>query len=489
MKTVRDLLPPSEILSSKIPEDAIVSAVSDSTHAVVPGALYFALKGSRSDGHAFIPQALEGGALAVVVESAEAFAACPRAILVKSTRAALGYAASAWHGSPTRALKLVGVTGTNGKTTVSYLLRSIWKAENLRCGLLGTVEYQFGDTIVPASLTTPGALLLQSLFAQMVEAQVTHAAMEVSSIALDQHRVAGCYYDVAVFTNLTPDHLDYHGDMGGYLAAKKRLFNEMGPRVAVLNADDPASVVLKEATTAAQTLLFSIRDASADFGVVSQTISARGIQAVLKTPVGNIDFHSPLLGWHNLSNCLAALAAAYATGVEIQAAARALAESLGAPGRLERVPTSTESPYVFVDYAHSEDALRNVLESLRRVRGDAGGRIFTVFGCGGDRDRTKRPRMARAVSDLSDEVILTSDNPRTEDPQAILNEMESGLPQGRKFFREVDRLKAIELALAQAKAGDFVLVAGKGHETYQILGTQKVPFDDREVVRNYYGRD
>ncbi len=487
MKPLSQLLPPESRLATHGIDEASITALVHSTQFLKPGALFFALKGSQTDGHDFWSLALEQGAAAVVVETQSAFDACPKAIWVSSTRRALGEAADRWYDHPTGSLQLVGVTGTNGKTTTSFLLDRIRRAAGLKTGIIGTVEYRIGDVVESAPLTTPDALTLQSLLSRMRVAHVTHATMEVSSIALDQWRTAGCAFHTALFTNLTPDHLDYHGTMENYLAAKARLFQESRPQFAILNADDPAHVVLHRAAAGSQVLTYSTESPMADFHVVSKDLSATGIRAEIMTPMGVLGLESPLLGLHNLSNLLGVLAAHSCGGGCLEQAAEALRADLGAPGRLERVAEGEGRPFVFVDYAHTEDALRNVLQSLRQVRGGAAGRIVTVFGCGGDRDRKKRPRMGAVAAELSDVLVLTSDNPRTENPESILDEVAAGIPMQALRFREVDRRRAIQVALEQAQPGDFVLVAGKGHETYQILGTRKVPFDDRCVIRDYYG--
>jgi UDP-N-acetylmuramoyl-L-alanyl-D-glutamate--2,6-diaminopimelate ligase len=487
LKTLSELLPSNQVRHSGVSGSTPISAIVQGTDQVIPGALFFAVRGSRSDGHAFVEQALAAGAAAAVVETSEAQQLNPRTLLVDSTRKALGHAASRWHDEPTRGLKLVGVTGTNGKTTTSFLLDGIWRSMGYRTGVVGTVEYRVAGQVLEAPLTTPDALTLQALFSRMRDAQVSHACIEVSSIALDQDRVAGCQFEVGLFTNFTPDHLDYHGTMEVYLAAKQRLFSDYAPRVSVFNADDPAWKSLRNGCRSPQALTYSTASSGADFAVRSKQLSANGIAAQIETPHGLVRLRSPLLGMHNLSNCLGVLACEVALGGDAQRAVDALCTNPGAPGRLERVAEGVERPYIFVDYAHTEDALRNVLESLNQVRGEGRGRILTVFGCGGDRDRGKRPRMAAVAASLSDCVIATSDNPRTEDPEKILDEVVAGIPADKKFQRDADRRVAIGLALQMAKPGDFVLVAGKGHETYQVLGLEKVPFDDREVIRDYYG--
>ncbi len=467
-----------------MPLEASPLRLTQSSTEAVSGALFFAIKGTRVDGHQKVPEAVASGALGAVVESPETFAACHRGILVRSTREALGQAASRWHGEPSHHMKVVGITGTNGKTTLTYLLRGIWKALGWKTGIVGTVQTLIGEEVEPSPLTTPDALTLQSVLARMCDADVEAVAMEVSSIALDQKRVAGTQFEVAVFTCLTQDHLDYHETMERYFEAKRRLFADCNPKKTVFNVDDPTGQRLAAEFTALRPCTYSLQESGADFVVLSREFSALGIQAEIGTPLGPLSLTTPLLGEHNLSNCLGALATVYQMGGDLQVAVASLAENVGAPGRLERV--STPGPHVFVDYAHTEDALRNVLTSVRNIRGSEPGKIFTVFGCGGDRDRSKRPKMGKVASELSDVVIVTSDNPRSEDPAGIIQEIIQGIPPGSTFTSEIDRRRGIERALESAVEGDFIVVAGKGHETYQIQGDTKHPFDDRQIVRDYF---
>lgn len=487
LKPLNHILPPECVLASRLAPETPITALAQSTETLGPGTLFFAIRGTKSDGHSFLHEVKAKGAIAVV-ETRAAYEKFPtNTILVESTRRALGDAASHWQGEPTASLDLVGVTGTNGKTTTAFLLDGIWRSEGYKTGLVGTVEYRIGDEVLPAPLTTPDALTLQNLFARMRSQSVVCAAMEVSSIALDQSRVAGCRFRVGLFTNFTPDHLDYHGSMEAYLASKIRFFTDFAPSYAVLNADDSKVLGIRSQVRSPEVLTFSTESSGADFVVRAKELNANGIRAEVETPVGRVDLRSPLMGMHNLSNLLGVLATEYALGHDLEKGVRSLASNLGAPGRLERVAIAQDAPFIFVDYAHTEDALRNVLQSLRRVRADGKARILTVFGCGGDRDKGKRPRMGSVVAELSDYTIATSDNPRTEDPEAILDDVEKGIPTGTAYHRECDRRSAIRLALDLAEPGDYVLVAGKGHETYQILGTEKVPFDDRQVIRDYYG--
>lgn len=490
VKRLDALVRPEESLAAKVGGETPISGLAHNAARVEPGHAFFAMVGSQADGHLFVADALAKGAAVAVVEKAEAFLSHPRVVQVRSTREALALAAARWHDEPSRSFRLVGVTGTNGKTTTTYLLRSVWDALGLTSGVLGTVEYHIGAHREPSTLTTPDPLGLQSLFARIRDAGASHAVIEVSSIALDQARVGGSRFDVGIFTNLTQDHLDYHGDMESYYQAKLRFFRDYGLRVAVINADDPWGKRLLGESRAGKNLSFSLEGAAADFRLVHARYEKSGSQAVVATPEGEIALGTPLIGKHNLYNALGVLAASHALGLSLRAAAEALAVAPGAPGRLERVALEGRRPHVFVDYAHSDDALRNVLGSLGRLRSAGEARIITVFGAGGDRDRGKRPKMAAVVSSLSDVTVATSDNPRTEDPDRILDDIEAGIDRSRtRYYRERDRRRAIGLALSLAGPDDLVLVAGKGHENYQILGRDKVPFDDREVVREYFQHD
>jgi UDP-N-acetylmuramoyl-L-alanyl-D-glutamate--2,6-diaminopimelate ligase len=485
MKTLGHILNPLRLIQAKLPLETAISGISRDAQMVNQGEVFFAIRGAKVDSHLFIQDALERGAQAVIVDSPEAYEKHPRTVLVDNTRSQLAEAASAWFDFPTDKLKLIGVTGTNGKTTCSYLMREIWNNSQLLSGMIGTVETCIGKTCVPSQLTTPGPLELQKIFHDMNSAKVTHAVMEVSSIALDQNRVGGCQFQAGIFTNFTQDHLDYHGSFENYFQSKLKLFTDFGLPLGVVNLDDDwAKRVLVEGK-AKQWLTFSLKDSSADFFAGSIEYSVKGTRAKIKTPKGNYPYESILIGSHNLYNALAVLATFYGLGGDFEQGLQVLSTAHGAPGRLERVMSGDKYPGIFVDYAHSDDALRNVLEALLRLK-KPNGRMITVFGCGGDRDKTKRPKMASVVSSLSDLTVITSDNPRTEKPESILEEIEKGLLQNCKYHKEVQRKSAIEWALREAKADDLVLIAGKGHETYQIIGTTQFPFDDRKVVRDYY---
>lgn len=455
---------------------------SDSRH-VIPGSIYFAIRGTSVDGHRLIPEALAKGADAIVIDNPEF--QTPATILVKNTRESYALASAAWFGHPSKAFHLVGITGTNGKTTCSYLLDQVWRGLGKKTGLIGTVETKVGDSVESSNLTTPGPYELQEIFSKMKTEKVANAVMEVSSIALDQYRTAGSRFEIALFTNFTQDHLDYHGSMEKYLAAKAQFFSEYDIPAVVLNGDDPYAQKLADVANG-KVFRYGIGK-GADFQLLDYSTTKSGSSAQIRTPTGKVDLRSPLLGLHNIYNCMGVLAVTHLQGENMDRSLQVLESAPGAPGRLERVMYGSKHPNIFVDYAHSDDALKNVLKALRGFRKDGESRLITVFGCGGDRDRLKRPKMGEVVSKMSDITIATSDNPRTEDPKRIIDDIEPGIDKSCTIYlREVDRRKAIRSALEIAKPEDLVLIAGKGHETYQIIGTEKLPFDDREVVREYY---
>ncbi len=487
MKRLAELLLPDEILASRIEISFRPSRLAVNTQQVVPGSLFFAIHGKNQDGHAFIEEAIRKGAAAVAVEDPSVYRSCDRAILLKDTRSSLAMAASRWWDEPSRKLKLVGVTGTNGKTTAIFLFRQVWQKLRIPNGGIGTVGFFIGDNFRGAELTTPGPLELQEALHQMVANKATHAAMEVTSIALDQRRTWGTHFEGVAFTNLTQDHLDYHGNFETYHLAKRKLFQDYEAAFSVLNIDDPAGLRLLEETASPTRLTYSLKDPLADFFVKSAQYRYEGTRAILATPTGELSLVSPLVGTHNLYNLVTVLTTTHGLGMDLKEVATALADATGAPGRLERV--NIPERHIFVDYAHTDDALDNVLRSLAQLKSaNPHCRIFTVFGCGGERDRTKRPKMGRVASHWSDVTIATSDNPRNEDPEQILNDIEPGIDaKATRYLRESDRRRAIQQALDLSSPGDIVLIAGKGHETYQILGAEKIPFDDREVIQDYYG--
>ncbi|MEZ4749707.1 MAG: UDP-N-acetylmuramoyl-L-alanyl-D-glutamate--2,6-diaminopimelate ligase [Bdellovibrionota bacterium] len=474
------LVPANLILASKLEPTARVHGLTCDSRAASPGVLFFAIPGTRQDGHSFLAEVVAKGSFAVV-ERGDAFAAHPNVLRVASCRRAFALACAAWFQNPSSHFHLVGLTGTNGKTTTAHLCEQVWEALGFQTGRLGTVNYKVGSKTLESSLTTPDAYTIQSLFSEMQKEAVNFAVMEVSSIALDQERVTGSQFAAALFTNLTQDHLDYHGDVESYFAAKQKLFSELRPGFAAICTEDAYGKRLQNQSYPVYT--FSRLDPNADFYAHDLECDLTGSRARVKTPSGTIDLQLSILGSHNIINALGVLALCHGLGLEVEAVAEKLAEAPGAPGRLQSAGMKDKA-HVFVDYAHTPDALLNVLRLLHEVRGKSGGKLFCVFGCGGDRDKGKRPLMARVASEWSDVCIATSDNPRTEDPDAILDDMEKGIiPKAAEYKREVDRRKAIALALSLAQPRDIVLIAGKGHENYQILGTTKIHFDDVEVVR------
>jgi UDP-N-acetylmuramoyl-L-alanyl-D-glutamate--2,6-diaminopimelate ligase len=478
-------------------DDPEVASVTGDSREARPGAVFFALPGARLDGHDFAAEAVKRGAVAVVAE--RPIACAPATLLLApSSRRAMALAAANLLGRPGDALDLAGVTGTNGKTTVAWLVEACAREAGLPVGLVGTVVHRWPGAERPAAHTTPESTTLQAVLARMRDAGARVAVMEVSSHALAMERVAGLRFKVAGFTNLTRDHLDFHGDMDRYFAAKRRLFLEhLAPDgVAVVNARDGAGARLADQMGPGRRVWrYGVR---ADDPLRAEEVSfgLDGIRASLATPVGPLGVSSPLVGTHNLENLLCAAGMALGLGIAPGAVGRALSLSTGAPGRLERVQGGGIS--VFVDYAHTDDALARALSALR---GLSPGRLLCVFGCGGDRDRGKRPLMGRAAAAGADLTVVTSDNPRTEDPDAIIAEILPGLAAGGAsrltveaarrgtpgFLVEPDRRAAIALAVSCAREGDAVLVAGKGHEEYQIVGTEERPFSDREEARRALG--
>ena len=471
--------------------DREVIAVTDDSRAAGPGMIFVARRGAALDGIAFVRDALARGAAGVAVPESDAqrvlafIEAGTALVTYDASRAALvGELAHEAAGRPAARLRVVGVTGTNGKTTVTYLLRHMLGASGLKCGLAGTVVTDDGRGERPSALTTPSATQLADLLARMVHHGCAAAAMEVSSHALDQSRVAGIDFSCAVFTNLTGDHLDYHGSMEAYASAKSQLFGSLGrDAVAIVNVDDPAYARMVR-DCRSRVMRCSASDASADCMVRVRRMRPDGMVCAMHGPWGVLDVDLPLAGRHNAMNALQALAVASALGVPAAPLERALSTCTAPPGRLEPVSAPDDGMAVLVDYAHTDDALLNVLRAVRQTL-EPGGRIITVFGCGGDRDRTKRPRMAAVACAHSDVVIVTSDNPRTEDPAAIVADIVAGVPAkgGAEVESVLDRADAIARAVQRAKPGDAVIVAGKGHEDYQIVGTERRPFDDRVVAR------
>ncbi len=457
-----------------------VQRVRDDSRAIVAGDVFVAVRGRSSDGHAFVDAAVARGAVAVVVDTLVANCAVTQ-IVVADTAVALGQLIGRWYGCPAAAMQMLGVTGTNGKTTTTYLVESIITAAGGRPGVIGTVTYRWPGTVVDAPYTTPTPEVLHHTLASMRDAGCTHVIMEVSSAALVMGRLGGVQFDVAGFSNLTQDHLDVHGSMDRYRDAKRLLFtHHLNAGRAVVNIDDPAGEYYAATVDAARVVRVSTDSsnaagATADVRIVNCESTVRGIRGTVQTPRGMFPVEAPpLVGAYNVANMALAVAICEAAGVAHAHIAAGIAALLGVPGRVERVANDADLD-ILVDYAHTPDALRNVLAALRPLTKR---RLICVFGCGGDRDPTKRPIMGAAVAELADLAIVTSDNPRTEDPQAIIDAILPAVPNA--FFVGTDRRTAIQAAICEATPGDIVLIAGKGHEDYQILGTTKIHFDDRE---------
>ncbi|WP_373501650.1 UDP-N-acetylmuramoyl-L-alanyl-D-glutamate--2,6-diaminopimelate ligase [Desulfococcus sp.] len=478
--------------------DPEIESIHYRSQDVRPGGLFIAVPGFKADGHDFIDDALARGASAVMVQKPVNRNAA--VVEVADTRAAMGLVAGRFFGDPSRRMTVIGITGTNGKTTTSLIIENILKHAGFSTGVIGTIDYHYGGKHFRNPVTTPESLDLQQILGGMRDAGVTHVVMEASSHAIDLGRIDGCWMDVAVFTNLSQDHLDYHGDMARYWECKKRLFTRhlaAGPKggraVAVINRNNSqgrelADIMGVRAVTAGF---------SADNAVWASGIECRldGISGEMSTPDGRFSFQSPLVGRHNAENILCAAAAAMAVGVSPAAIQSGIAGLRTVPGRLESIPND-RGRFVFVDYAHTPDALENVLAAVKALTKQ---KIICVFGCGGDRDRKKRPIMGEIAGRLADLAVVTSDNPRTEDPMEIIREMLPGVKQvatreydpeaismglnGRGFLVEPDRRRAIRLAVKASQPGDVILVAGKGHETYQIIGRETLKFDDRIEVR------
>jgi UDP-N-acetylmuramoyl-L-alanyl-D-glutamate--2,6-diaminopimelate ligase len=495
-----------------------ICGLSYDSRTVGAGSIFFAVAGEKTDGHDYIPEALRRGAAAIVAARSGVCPAGATFVRVGNVRRAMGAWASQFFGRPSDDLKLIGITGTNGKTTVSYLIESILTAAGLAPGVVGTVSYRYGTREIPAHHTTPESLDLQALLAEMKSAGVKSVAMEVSSHALSQERVRGVEFDAAVFTNLSRDHLDYHRDMEEYFMAKSRLFTDYlkqstKPRkAAVIYGDDPRGEELIAKMRASGLEVWSYgEDERWDVHPIAVHSDVAGLRGKLQVKDRSVEFSSSLLGAANLQNIMGATGAAVAVGVPMSAAIEGVRNLSCVPGRLQKIDNSLGIA-ILVDYAHTPDALEKVLTAVRPL---TRGKVVTVFGCGGDRDRGKRPLMGGIAARLSDLVVLTSDNPRSEDPLAILAQIEAGVQKTgmkrfsiadfgspisnlkskiqnpksqRGYFAEPDRRAAIRLALSLAHRGDLVLIAGKGHEDYQILGSTRISFDDREVAREEAAR-
>lgn len=462
-------------------ENPEITSIENDNRKVQKGSLFICIKGYTVDGHDFAGSAVENGAVAVLAE--RPLNIDVPVILVQDTMRAMAVVADAYYSQPTKKLHLIGITGTNGKTTTSHLIEKIFADAGNKTGLIGTMYTKIADQILETKNTTPESLTLQKTFHQMVEAKVDLAVMEVSSHALDMGRVHGCDYDVAVFTNLSQDHLDYHQTMEEYQRAKSLLFAQLGntfdlnkPKFAVLNSDDPASDMYKR-STAAHVVTYGI-DQQADIQAQNIQMTPKGTTFTLVMREHSYPVQMQLIGKFSVYNVLASIAAALVSGIGMEDIIRSIEEVQGVAGRFELVNAGQDFT-VIVDYAHTPDSLENVLKTIQHF---ASKRVFVVVGCGGDRDRTKRPLMAQIACKWSTDPIFTSDNPRSEDPNAILTEMEAGV-EGESYQVIPDRKEAIFTAVNHAETGDVILIAGKGHETYQIVGNLVHDFDDRLVAR------
>ena len=473
---LRELLEGMEVISQTISPDTEITHVCVDSRATQKGSLFVAVPGNRCDGGHYARQAVDRGAVCVVCQS-ELPPDLPW-VKVRDARLALSQLACRWYGHPSRQLTMLGVTGTNGKTTVTYLLRHILQRTGMKTGLIGTVQNIVGEQTLPAQRTTPDALQIQQLLSAMTKNGCSHAVMEVSSDALDQHRAEGIDFAVGIFTNLTEDHLDYHGTMGCYCDAKAKLFQMS--RMGVCNADDPWTERLL-AGASCPSVYYGIHNPAEvwaeDIFLHSRSVDFTVCTARTRTPV-----HLGVPGRFSVYNALGAIAACGELGIPPEECAAALATFPGVAGRMEVVPTPGKPYTLLIDYAHTPDALENVLKT---VRGFAQNRVIAVFGCGGDREREKRPLMGHIAGKLADLTIITSDNPRTEEPMAIIRDILPGIAGAEdKYIVEPDRRGAIALAMGRAAAGDVIVLCGKGHETYQEIGDKTIPMDEREIVRS-----
>ncbi|MBU0714946.1 MAG: UDP-N-acetylmuramoyl-L-alanyl-D-glutamate--2,6-diaminopimelate ligase [Verrucomicrobia bacterium] len=470
------------------PGDPDIKGLAYDSRKIKPGFIFFALHGQNQDGNQFVPDAVTRGAAAVVSDQAAPVSHGPAIIIrVSDPRQAMAELAAAFNNNPSANLQVVGITGTNGKTTTAFMLRDIFTDAGRHTGLIGTVAYEIGGRTIPANRTTPESVDLQDMLAQMVHVGCQSAVVEVSSHALIQKRVGGIDFDVAVFTNLTHDHLDYHATKENYFQAKVLLFRGLSrchkKPVAVVNLDDPYGRELVRDVPLEADLITYATGQDAAVRAVNLQITSAGSVFEVHSPWGEAQVKLKLLGHYNVSNTLAALAVAGATGVPLARAAQVVSQMMAVPGRLEEI--SIEGGFqVFVDYAHTEDALHNVLSTLREI---TPGKLIVVFGCGGNRDRKKRPLMGAVATRLADYVLLTSDNPRKENPIEIIAQIRAGCKHSDNVEVVEDRHEAIIRALSMAEKGDVVLIAGKGHENYQEFTNTVIPFDDRQVVRECLG--
>lgn len=463
------------------PQDREVAGLTYDSRRVTPGMVFVAIPGQHVDGHEFVGTAIERGASAVICERSRLIPGRVTKIQVPDVREAMACAARSYYQDPSAKLKVIGVTGTNGKTTVAFMIKAILEAADIKTGLMGTVRYEIGDRVIPAQRTTPESIEVQQMMAQMLKADCKACVMEVSSHALDQKRVHGIDFDVGIFTNLTRDHLDYHGTMEHYYVAKRRLFESLhgtGKRgSSVINIDDTYGARLANETNGLEIQLTYGFGEQSRLRATKVELHADGSRFVIETSERKFAVRLPLIGRHNIYNALAAVGACLALKVDVVKIQAALNNLPPVPGRLETV--SAGQPFgVFVDYAHTDDALKNVLTTLREI---TKGKVLVVFGCGGNRDSGKRAKMGVIAAELADATVITSDNPRKEEPVKIAAQIEEGYKSVRAdgYELELDRARAIQQIIARAQPGDSVLIAGKGHETYQEFEDTVVPFDDK----------
>jgi UDP-N-acetylmuramoyl-L-alanyl-D-glutamate--2,6-diaminopimelate ligase len=479
-KLIRSL----DVLEQRGKMDVEIGDISYHSKQIKKGDLFVAIKGAKSDGHQFIEEAISGGACAIMVEQSPPYPVDVTVVLVRDSRKALAQISAEFFGQPSQEIKMVGITGTNGKTTSSYLIESILQKAGRRVGTIGTINYRFEGKELPASTTTPQSYDLQRLLREMRARGAEYVVMEVSSHALDQERVKGCHFDVGVFTNLSPEHLDYHVDIEHYFKAKKRFFKEIltgacnkDPWI-VFNVDDPLLRDFKRELPPLRVMTYGLNNG--DIQVVSKEVSLLGIRAVFYTPTGLCEIRSSLTGDHNVYNIMTAIAVGISLEISLETIQLGIKTLTQVPGRMEKVGDG--NPLVIIDYAHTPDALEKTIKGMKRL---TRGRLIVVFGCGGDRDKSKRPLMGRIGAEWSDVTIITSDNPRTEDPYKIIEAIEVGAREVSpcRYMVIADRREAIKRAIALADPHDVVLIAGKGHENYQIIGEERFPFDDREEAQ------
>lgn len=476
---LKQLLEAVEPLTANGNLEINIESICYDSRQAQPGSLFVAVQGYKTDGHQYINNAVASGAVAVVLEKEVTVPSDITVVKVADSRKALALLADKFYKHPSKSLTMVGVTGTNGKTTTTHLIAAIWRKLGIRPGVIGTIHNLIGEKVLPVNNTTPESLDLQKILAQMVEEGVQGVAMEVSSHALALNRVAGVEYDMAVFTNITQDHLDFHGTMEEYLAAKSKLFTK-GIRYAVINADDPAAEQLKQVSQG-KVYTYGI-DQPCDIQAKDIIVSAKGVSFTACGPWGEHHLNLKLTGRFNVYNALAAYTAGMALGASGELVKAALEEVPGVAGRFELVDQGQDFAVV-VDYAHTPDGLENILTTARQI---TSGRLITVFGCGGDRDRTKRPIMGEIAARYSDIPVVTSDNPRTEEPEKIIEDVLEGvnkISSPENYLVICDRREAINRAIELAQKGDVVVIAGKGHEDYQIIGDTKYPFDDRLIAK------